>query len=172
MIGTIEFFHPEETLIYHVEKSFCKVVFLRKKNCLVLEIESSEDLDHMAEDSLQNEFPKVILNIDDFPISFDNKRKLIGNTIEIPFSTVEEEDEDGEIEEIFYTNLAVGQEDYEIDNNLLKFSKDAQGNLFLNWEGEVQDFTQSTDELMKFKVKCSLADQKIQIKEDFYAESK
>lgn len=169
MIGTIEFFHPEETLTYHVEKAFCKVVFLKKRNCLVLEIESNEDLDHMPEDSLQNEFPKVILSVDDFPISYENKHKLSGNTIEIPFSTAEEEDEEGEIEEFFYTNLSVKEEDFEVENNILKFSKDKNGKLFLSWTGEVPDFTDSTDDMIEFKVKCSLADQKLEIKEDIYA---
>ncbi|MBV7440582.1 hypothetical protein KRX57_04050 [Weeksellaceae bacterium TAE3-ERU29] len=169
MSGTIKFFHPEETFVYNVDKSFCKVVYLKKKNCLVLEIESNEDLDHLAEDSLQNEFPKVVLTIDDFPIDVDSKKRLAGKSYEIPESTIEVEDEEGELEEIFYTNLIVNEDDFELNNNHLKFTE-KNGKLQLLWTGEVDDFTEETDDVIPFEVKCNLIDKKIVIKEETYNE--
>lgn len=166
MSDTIKFFHPEETFIYHIEKSFCKVVYLKKRSCLVLEIESTEDLDHLAEDSLQNEFPKVIFNIDDFPIEAETKKNLPGKSYEIPEGTVEEEDEDGEMEEIYYTNLTVNEDEYETNNNTLSFSN-KNGKLHLLWKGEVEDFTnEDNEEPIRFEINCKLIDKKIEIKEE------
>lgn len=165
MSGTIKFFHPEETFVYKIDKSFCKVVYLKKKNCLVLEIESTEDLDHLEEDSLQNEFPKVIFNIDDFPIDVENKKALFGKTYEIPESTIEVEDEEGEIEEIYYTNLSVNEDDYEINNNKLEFSN-KKGKLHLSWTGEVEDFTEESDDVINFEISCDLVNKKIEIREE------
>lgn len=165
MSGTIKFFHPEETFIYYLEKSFCKVVYLKKKNCLVLEIESTEDLDHLEEDSLQNEYPKVVLNIDDFAISVQHKNELSGNTFEIPEGTGEEEDEEGELEEIFYTNLSVNEDDFELNENKLTFSTSKKGKLKLHWTGEVMDFTEITEEVIPFEVSCKLENKKIVIED-------
>lgn len=163
MSGTIKFFHPEETFIYHVEKSFYKVVFLKKKNCLVLEIESTEDLDHLEEDSLQNEYPKVILNIDDFPVNVQTSKNLFGNSYEIPESTMEEEDEEGEIQEVYYTNLSVNEDDFELNDNYLTFSKNKNGQLHLLWKGKVDDFTETTDNVINFEVDCYFVNKKIEI---------
>lgn len=165
MSGTIKFFHPEETFIYNVEKSFCKVVYLKKKNCLILEIESTEDLDHLEEDSLQNEFPKVILNIDDFPINEQDKKQLFGKSYDIPVGTVEEEDEDGETAEVFYTNLFVNEDDWELNANKLEFSKTKKGELRLVWTGEVDDFTESGEDTIPFEVDCKLVNKKIVIQD-------
>ncbi|MDO5655685.1 MAG: hypothetical protein Q4G27_06055 [Flavobacteriaceae bacterium] len=161
MSGTIKFFHPEETFVYKVEQSFCKVVYLKKKNCLVLEIESNDDIEHLDEDSLQNEFPKVILNIDDFPISVQDKRQLAGKRFDIPIGTAEIEDEDGELIEIYYTNLQVNEEDWELNSNRLEFSRNAKGELCIMWTGEVEDFTEATDDMISFEVNCALVDRKI-----------
>lgn len=165
MSGTIKFFHPEETFVYYLEKSFCKVVYLKKKNCLILEIESTEDLEHLDEDSLQNEYPKVVLNIDDFPIDISNKKQLPGKSFEIPDGTVEMEDEEGEMEEIFYTNLMANEDDYELNANQLTFSTSEKGKLKLLWTGEVVDFTESTDEMIAFEVDCKLENKKIEIQD-------
>lgn len=165
MSGTIKFFHPEETFVYNIEKCFCKVVFLEKKNCLVLEIESTEEIEHLEEDSLQNEYPKVILNIDDFPIDAQDRKQLAGKTYEIPLGTVEEEDEDGEVSEIYFTNLFVNEDDWELNENSLKFSKTKGGELKLLWNGEVEDFTESTDEMVPFEVECELINKKIVVED-------
>ena len=165
MSGTIKFFHPEETFIYNIEKSFCKVVYLKKKNCLVLEIESTEDLDHLEEDSLQNEYPKVVLNLDDFPIDVQDKKQLKGKSYQIPLGTIEAEDEEGEIEEIYYTNLSVNEDDFELNENVIKFSRNDKGQLQLLWTGEIADFTESTDENISFEVDCTLVDKKIVVED-------
>lgn len=161
MSGTIKFFHPEETFTYTIDKCFCKVVYLKKKNCLILEIESTEDIEHLEEDSLQNEYPKVILNIDDFPVNVQDKNQLIGKTIQIPIGTDEIQDEDGEIDEVYYTNLMVNEDDLEINSNVLNFSKDKKGVLSVHWTGEVIDFTDTMDDTLRFEVKCSFVNKKI-----------
>src|SRR5690606_12915764 len=102
---TIKFFHPEETFTYHIEKCFCKVVFSGKQHQLLVEIHSTDSLDHVDDDSLQNEFSQVTLYVDDFPIQVESVEELVGQTIKIPNSYDEIEDEDGEIEEIYYTNV-------------------------------------------------------------------
>ncbi|MGI9527295.1 MAG: hypothetical protein ACR2MS_09315 [Weeksellaceae bacterium] len=163
MSDTIKFFHPEETFVYHLEKSFCKVVFLKQKNCLILEVESTEDLDHLEEDSLQNEFPKVLFNVDDFPIPYQTKKDLVDKIVEIPFGTGEVENEEGELEEVFYTNLSVNEDDFEINNNVIKFSKDKDGDLRVHWTGEVDDFTEVSEEPISFEMDCSLRPKKIEI---------
>lgn len=165
MSGTIKFFHPEETFTYTIDKCFCKIVYLKKQNCLILEIESTEDIEHLEEDSLQNEYPKVILNIDDFPVQFQEKNQLFGKTIQIPDGTVEIPDEDGEFEEIYYTNLMVNDDDLEINDNILKFSRDKNGVLFVHWTGEVLDFTDKYDESLKFEIECSFIHKKIIVQE-------
>ncbi len=161
MSGTIKFFHPEETFTYTIEKSFCKVVYLKGQHCLILEIESTEDIEHLEEDSLQNEFPKVILNIDDFPINAQDRKHLVGETVEIPEGTVEITDEEGELEEVFYTNLMVNEDDLEINNNVLKFSQDKNGTLKVHWTGEVIDFTDYSDDNLGFEIDCSFVNKKI-----------
>lgn len=166
MSGTIKFFHPEETFHYTIDKAFCKVVFLKQKNCLILEIESTEDLDHLDEDSLQNEYPKVILNIDDFPVGVKDRKQLAGKTVEIPEGTVDVFDEEEEENiEMFYTNLMVGEDDLEINDNVLNFSQSSKGVLKLHWTGEVADFTDQTDEMLNFEVDCSFTNKKIVIED-------
>lgn len=167
MNGVIKFYHPEETFVYNIKKSFCKVVFQNKKYILILEIESTDDLDHVEEDSLQNEFPEVIFNVDDFAISFESIDDLVGKTIEIPFSFEEKEDAEGEKEELYYTNLNVNdEEDLETDENSLHFSKDNDDNLQLTWRGFCDDFTNTSNERMKFKVVCTFNETHDEIADD------
>lgn len=166
MSATIKFFHPDETFLYYLDKSFCKVVYLKKKNCLVLEIESTEELDHLDEDSLQNEYPKVILNIDDFPINVSHKDELANNSYEIIDGTVEEEDEEGDLIDVFYTNLKVNEDEYELNENKISFSTTKEGKLQVLWTGEVEDFTESTDDVITFEVNCILEEKEIVVLED------
>lgn len=166
MNGKIIFFHPEEDFVYQIAKSFCKVVYQKTGYGLVVEVESSEDLDHIPEDALQNEYPKVVFNIDDFPIRFSSEDDLVGQQIEIPESTVEITNEDGEIEEFFYTNLALKEEDLETYNNTLSFDKKEEV-LCLKWEGKVDDFTdENSDRSIHFELYCPLIKKAIEIDED------
>lgn len=152
---TIKFFHPEETFTYYIEKCFCKVVYSGKEHQLLIEIHSTDELDHVEADSLQNDFAQVILSVDDFPVSFSSPSELVGKSIEIPLCYVEQEDEDGDMEEVFYTNVSFMDEDFEADSNHLTFFKDASGNLCLKWKGEVQDFTEGSDDSIPFEVECA-----------------
>ncbi len=165
MSGTIKFFHPEETFLYHIEKCFCKVVFSNQLQNLVLEIESTEDLYHVEEDSLQNEFPKVVFNIDDFSVPVNHQKKLAGESYEIPVGTVELENEEEEIIEIFLTNLNVNDEfDFETNNNSLTFSK-KEGELHLHWKGEAEDFTEALDAPIPFEIDCLFVPKKLNVEE-------
>lgn len=155
MTGTIKFFHPEETLIYHIKKSFCKVVFQNMTSVLVVEIQSTDELHHVAEDSIQNEFPEINLTIEDVIISQTNLEELINSTIEIPNSYEEKENQEGELEEFFYTNLNVNDElDVELNQNTLKFSKNDKNQLQLQWKGFADDFTNFDLDKIPFEVNC------------------
>lgn len=152
---TIKFFHPEETFIYHIEKSLCKVVYQEKKKCLLVEIHSNDDLEHVEADSLQNEYPQLSMFIDDFPVEADAIEQLAGNTVSIPYGFVEEEDEEGEMQEVYYTTLNVSEGDFETVNNTLSFGLNEQGVLTMKWKGSVQDFTEETDGDIPFEIECS-----------------
>lgn len=166
MKGTIKFFHPEETLIYHVKKSFCKVVFQNKTSVLVVEIQSTDELHHVAEDSIQNEFPEINLTIEDVIISQTNLDELINSTIEIPSSYEEIENQDGELEEFFYTNLNVNDElDVELNQNKLKFSKNEKNELQLQWKGVADDFTDFDLDNIQFEVNCTFSEEENDVNE-------
>ena len=162
---TIKFFHPEETFTYYIEKCFCKVIYSGQKYHLLVEIFSTEELDHLEEDSLQNDFPQVILSIDDFPVTFKNIHELAGNSIKIPYSYVEIEDEEGELEEYFYTNLNFSDENFESDENELSFFKDKSGTLCLKWKGKVQDFVNESDGYIPFELECAFSNFKSEVNE-------
>lgn len=152
---TIKFFHPEETLVYHIEKCFCKVVYSGQQYQLLVEIHSTDELDFVEDDAIQSNFPQVTLSIDDFPVQYKSVDELAGKTIEIPECYVEFEDEEGDIEEFFYTNVNFSDNDYEADKNKLSFYKNDLGVLCLKWKGEVQDFTEETDDYISFELDCA-----------------
>lgn len=162
---TIKFFHPEETFTYHIEKCFCKVVFSGKQHQLLVEIHSTDSLDHVDDDSLQNDFSQVTLYIDDFPISVETVEDLVGQTIEIPTSYEEIEDEDGEIEEILYTSVNFSDGNFEADHNTLSFFQDENGIVCLKWKGEVQDFTEASDDYIPFELNCAFTAESIEVPE-------
>src|SRR5690606_2125558 len=116
---------------------------------------STDGLDHVEADSLQNDFPQVIMSIDDFPLMVQSVDELGGQSIEIPYSFVEVEDEEGEISEIYYTTVNFSESDYEAENNKLSFFKDESGILCVKWKGEVMDFTEETDDMIPFEVSCA-----------------
>lgn len=159
---TIKFFHPEETFTYYIEKCFCKVVYSGKQHQLLIEIQSSDDLDHVEDDSLQNDFSQVVLSVDDFPVKFGSVDELNGKTVEIPNCFMEIEDEEGDLEEFFYTNVNFSEDNFEADSNQLTFFKNESGTLCLKWKGEVTDFTQQTDNYIPFEVECAFVPQKIE----------
>jgi len=148
---TIKFFHPDETFNYNIEKSLCKVVFQGNKKCLLVEIHSTDDLEHVEGDSLQNDFPQLSLFIDDFPLDVESVEELNGKKVSIPYGFAEEEDEEGETVEVYYTTLNV----YETVNNELTFSVNDKGILTLNWKGEVQDFVEESEKDIPFEIECT-----------------
>ena len=149
---TIKFFHSEETFNYQIEKALCKVVFQGNKKCLLVEIHSNDDLEQVEGDSLQNDYPQLSLFIDDFPLDVESVEELNGKKVSIPYGFAEEEDEEGETVEVYYTTLNVSEEDYETVNNELTFSVNDKGILTLNWKGEVQDFTEESEGDIPFEV--------------------
>ena len=165
---TIKFFHSDETLNYKIEKSLCKVVFQGNKKCLLVEIHSNDDLEHVEGDSLQNEFPQLSLFIDDFPLDVESVEQLTGKKVSIPYGFAEEEDEEGELVEVYYTSLNVSEDDYETVNNELNFSVNDKGILTLNWKGEVQDFTQNTEGDIPFEIECTF--EEFEFNEDEFEE--
>ncbi|MFA5620259.1 MAG: hypothetical protein WDA08_08150 [Weeksellaceae bacterium] len=156
---TIKFFHPEETLTYFIDRCFCKVIFSGQQHQLLIEIESNDDLDHVEGDAIQNRFPHVIMSVDDFPVDFQNIEELPGKTVKIPHCYVEVENEDEEVDEYYYTNVNFSDNDYESDQNTLVFSKNTAGNLCLKWRGEVQDFTEQSDDYIPFELECVFSEE-------------
>lgn len=163
---TIKFFHPDETFNYKIEKSLCKVVFQRNKKCLLVEIHSTDELEHVEGDSLQNDFPQLSLFIDDFPLDVDSIEELNGKKVSIPYGFAEEEDEEGETVEVYYTTLNVSEEDYETVNNELSFNINEKGILTLTWKGEVQDFVEESENDIPFEIECTF--EEFEFNEDEY----
>ena len=159
---TIKFFHPEETFTYYIQKCFCKVVYSGQQHQLLIEIHSTDDLDHVEADSLQNDFPQVVLSVDDFPVNVNSVNELNGKTVEIPECYAEIEDEEGELEEFFYTNINFLEDDFEADNNELAFFKNESGTLCLKWKGEIADFTGQSGDSIPFEAECAFVPQKIE----------
>lgn len=157
-MNTIEVFHPEETFTYHIDKTLCKVVYQGNRTCLLIELHSTDDLEHVEADSIQNDYAQLSLYIDDFPIDVTSAEELNGKIVSIPFGFEEVEDEDGEIQEVYYTSLNSSEDEYEMVKNELKFEKNEEGILTLNWIGYVQDFTNHTDQDIKFEVKADFQD--------------
>jgi len=160
---TIKFFHPEDTFTYFIEKCFCKVIYSGNQHLLLIEIHSNDDLDHVEGDSLQNDFPQVILSVDDFPVDVNSLEELDGLTIQIPTSYVEAEDEEGDVVEYYYTNANFVDDNYEVDSNSLQFFKDANGILCVKWTGEIPDFTEETDEMIPFEINCAFLPQMVEV---------
>lgn len=153
MKGILKIYHPEETLKYNIQHSYCKSVYLNEENLLELEIITDENLDHVEDDSLHYNFPQLSLHISDFPVE---SRELAGKTFVINDS-----------EENVYTefNLYDDEEAF-LHQNKLTFSNDENEQLELIWEGEVDDFYTGNEEPIRFKLKCHFQPDTINIEED------
>ena len=153
MKGILKIYHPEETLKYHIQHSYCKAVFLNEEHLLELEIITDEDLDHVEDDSLQYNFPQIALHISDFPV---DSAELAGKTFIINDS-----------EDSSYTEVNLYQdEDAYLNDNKLSFSEDENGELQLMWEGKIDDFYTNEKEPISFKMKCHFQPDIINIEED------
>lgn len=153
MKGILKIYHPEETLKYHIQHSYCKAVYLNEKHLLELEIVTDEDLDHVEDDSLQYNFPQLSFNITDFPV---DSAKLAGKTFLITDS-----------EEETYTEVDLfDDEDAYLHDNKVSFTEDENGGLQMVWEGKIDDFYTNEDEPISFKLKCHFQPDTINIDED------
>ena len=153
MKGILKIYHPEETLKYHIQHSYCKAVYLNKQNLLELEIITDESLDHVEDDSLQYNFPQISLHISDFPV---DSSELGGTNFLIEDS-----------EEAVYTEINLYDDDEAfLHQNKLNFTEDENGELQLMWEGEIDDFYTGSEDLIKFKLKCDFKQDTPQIEEE------
>ncbi|MFA9290253.1 MAG: hypothetical protein ACEQSF_03380 [Solirubrobacteraceae bacterium] len=147
MPGQIKIFHSETVFLYKIDKEFCKVYFEKNQNYLTLEIESTEDLDHVEEDSIQNKFPKIILSLDDFEINYSSTQEMLNETLVIE-----------EKESLTYSKLSIESDDFKILKNKVLLTLENQ-DLSLSWKGKCEDFTQITNELLNFEVFCEISEQ-------------
>lgn len=154
MKGILKIYHPEETLKYNIESSYCKAVYSNQEHTLELEIITDDSLDHVEDDSLQYHFPKIQLNIFDFPLK---SSKLNGITLDI-----NDTDDDAYTEVI----LDGSDEDAYIYDNNLTFSKNDEGVLEVVWKGQIDDIFTETDEKVDFRLKCHFKEDGIEIDED------
>lgn len=152
MKGILKIYHPEETLKYHLQSTYCKAVYNNSKNFLEVEIITSDSLDHVEDDSLQYNFPQLSFDVFDFPI---DTNELEGKTFKIE-----------EIDDATYTevNLYDDEEAYLYENNL-SFSQNEDGDLQLVWQGKIDDFYTGADEPISFKLKCNFKEDDIEIED-------
>ncbi len=148
----ITFFLPDEKLVYHIKNSYGKILYQKERNVLFYEVESTDDLYHVEEDSLQNSYPEVVLNIEDFPVSCALLEELLNQELSIPQSMGEIQNEEGETEEVFYTNLNLNDTlDLETNDNKIKFLTDDQGDLCILWKGNCIHF-ENEEEKIRFEL--------------------
>lgn len=149
MKGVLKIYHPDETLKYHIQNTYCKAVYINKENFLEVEIITNDDLDHVEDDSLQYNFPQLALNISDFPIDSD---ELSGKVYQIN----EEE----------YTEVDLyDDEDALIYDNELSFSTNEDGELCLIWKGNIDDFYTGSETPLPFKLKCNFKEEEVEIED-------
>ena len=153
MKGILKIYHPDETLKYHIQSTYCKPVYSNSKHFLEVEVITDDSLDHVDDDSLQYNFPQIAMNVTDFPI---DDAELEGKTFEIE-DTVDE----------VYTDVNLfDDEDAYLTDNKLTFSKDADGELHLFWEGKIDDYLTGSAEAIPFKLKCNFRQDEIVVDED------
>lgn len=152
MKGILKIYHPEETLKYHIQSTYCKAVYSNTKNLLEVEIITDDSLDHVDDDSLQYNFPQLSFDVVDFPI---DTNELEGKTF-----SIEDTDEDSFTEVDLYDD-----EEAFLYENELSFSKDENNNLQLFWQGRIDDFYTGASESLPFKLKCHFKQDDIEIEE-------
>lgn len=152
MKGLLKIYHPDETLKYHIQNTYCKAVYNNSLNTLEVEIITSDTLDHVDDDSLQYNFPQISLKVSDFPINSD---ELQNQSFKI-----EDNDEDQ------YTEVDLhDDEEAFLYENELSFELNEKGELQLFWQGEINDFYTNGDELIPFKLKCHFKQDDIEVDE-------
>lgn len=152
MKGILKIYHPEETLKYHIQSTYCKAVYSNIEHFLEVEIITDDSLDHVEDDSLQYNFPQLSLNIIEFPVP---DAELDGKSFEI-----NDTDED-----IFTEVNLFNNEDAFIYESKLAFESDSEGELQLLWQGTIDDFYTGSDDPIPFKLKCSFKQDEIDVDE-------
>lgn len=153
MKGILKIYHPEETLKYHLEHTYCKAVFSNMKHLLELDILTDDSLEHVDDDSLQYHFPQLAFKISDFPVPAED---LSGLTLELP-----ENDEENFCEVDLFDD-----EDAFVTENSLSFETNPLGILTLHWKGKISDFLTESEIPLDFKLKCDFSPETILIEED------
>ena len=151
MKGILKIYHPDEVLKYHIQTSYFKAIYSNKQNFLEVEIITTDELDHVDDDSLQYDFPQLAIKISDFPI---DEAELTDKIFEIS------DDED-------YTEVNLyNDEDAQIYQNQVQVKNNENGDAELIWQGEIDDFYTQTDAPIKFKLKCLLKQDEIVIDDE------
>lgn len=153
MKGILKIYHPDETLKYHIQNTYCKAVYSNTQHFLEVEIITDDSLDHVDDDSLQYHFPQISMNVFDMPIA---DAELVGKTFEI----------NGEDADNFTGVDLFDDEDVFLTESKLLFKNDASGELELFWEGNITDFYTGSGEPIPFKLKCNFKQDEIIVDED------
>ncbi len=152
MKGILKIYHPQETLKYHIQNSYCKAVYLNKQNFLEVEIITNDSLDHVEDDSLQYQFPQLSLDVFEFPIE---SNELEGKTFMI---------DDSEEESFTEVDLFDDETAFVYENEL-SFSKNEKDELQLIWKGVIDDFYTGDSEPIPFKLKCKFVEDEIEVED-------
>lgn len=150
MKGILKIYHPEETLKYFIDSTYCKAVYSNTQNFLEVEVITNDSLDHVDDDSLQYQFPQVALNVFDFPIAtaeLENQKFVIEDTDDDSYTQVDLYDD----------------EDAFVFENELSFDKNENDDLQLCWKGNITDFYTGSENPIPFKLKCHFRPDEIEV---------
>jgi len=153
MKGILKIYHPEETLRYNIKNAYCKAIYSNTKNFLDVEIITDDGLEHVDDDSLQYNFPQILLGISDFPT---DSEELIGKVFAVNDSA----------ENRYCVVDLFDDEDASIYDNELKFSLDEYGDLQLVWKGFIDDFYSNNSQPIPFKLKCNFRQEELEYIDD------
>lgn len=153
MKGILKIYHPDETLKYHIQSTYCKAVYSNTQHFLEVEVITDDSLDHVDDDSLQYNYPQISINLFDFPIE---DAKLEGKTFEISGSDVDQ-----------YMDIDLfDDEDVFLTGSKLVFKNDASGELEVFWEGNITDFYTGSQQPIPFKLKCNFKQDEIVVEDE------
>ena len=152
MKGILKIYHPEETLKYHIESTYCKAVYSNTKHFLEVEIITDDSLDHVDDDSLQYNFPQLSLDVVEFPI---DDAEIAGKKFQID-----------ETEESYTEVDLFDDKDAYLYNSQLSFEKNREDELQLFWTGTIDDFYTGSQEPIPFKLKCHFKPDVVEVDED------
>lgn len=152
MKGILKIYHPEETLKYHIESTYCKAVYSNTKHFLEVEIITDDSLDHVDDDSLQYNFPQLSLDVVEFPI---DDAEIAGKKFQID-----------ETEESYTEVDLFDDKDAYLYNSQLSFEKNRENELQLFWTGTIDDFYTGSQEPIPFKLKCHFKPDVVEVDED------